>query len=252
MGFNTSGASPDSLGQWMQAFKVVYALTEASVQELSEQGDGLLRKTSGDGLQIRKITRETLQNNRALAAEIYSLALIGCLGFAKEEGPIQFRQDIAEKLGSSRKFYVISHEKPDAAEEVEADIEGIDAEAYASLVASTSDQDLEKKTEEEKSSPSTVARRVAPLSNRGTIPTQQRSLAVQNLASGIISQLRANEESRRKSAEKKREFQDELDRTKLKDRILKEEIKKEEINATERAKSTLRMKRNFGKPTDNK
>lgn len=253
-------ASPDPLAQWMQTFQVVYALTANAIEELSNQEPGVIRKSSGEGLQIRKITADMLQSNRQLASEVYALALSGYLGFGQENGRISFRQDVAEKIlgrqenggkpSSTRTFKVISHGTEETPEEIDADIEAIDQESYAALLANR-DTDQEKKPEKE--SKATVSTpRFTPTLSKDMGSAHKRSLAVQNFASGVISQMRTNEENRRKNAEQKKEFQEEIDRTKLKDRILKDEIKKEGIVASEKAKSNERVNRNFDKPTQNK
>lgn len=250
--FNIQGAFSDPADQRRQTL-VIYALTGAAVNELTDLENGMLRKSSGDGLHIRKITMQDLQNDRALAGEIYDLALTGCLGFAQEGGPVRFRQDIAEKLGTTRTFKVISHEKPDNVEEVEVDIQGIDIDAYAALVASASDKDKDQKLKEEhQDTPSASISKAGLTGRKNALSTHQNSLAVQNLFAAMNSQLKTNEENRRKHAEQKKEFQDEIDRTKLKDRIIKDEIKQKEINDGEKIKSALRMNRNFDKPTHNK
>lgn len=259
-----SNTPPTSLDH-LSKNTVFYTLTKRTANKLEAADSGKLQKTCGECIHVRRITWHQAKHSRILSAQVLMAVSQGHAGIAVEGRAVQFRQDIAEKLGPSRVLKVISHDRPDIeevedikdeeleGEEVEADIEGVDADAYAALAASATFTEEEKKTKESQHHASTTPLPTEELSSENTVNfAHKSSLAVQNLASNIIKQLSTNEEDRRKSAEKKKEYQDEIDRTKLKDRILKEEIRKEEIVATEKTKSALRMNRNFDKPTHNK
>lgn len=255
---NSHLPSADPLAKWMSSFKVVYALTHQSVDELSSIETGILRKECGEGLQVRKITPEMLKNDLRLAGEIHHLALSGHLGYAQENGRIQFRQDIAEKIGTVRAFKVMT-ETPDIFENLEVEIDAIDHETYASLhlpeseteeIAEEKEKKLEKKQQED--SKKTHRQSSTPTNNKQPFITLlNRIQRLIQTVRYLLEQLRSNEKNRRDHAAKEREADKQREREAIEDEILMREIIKDEtlkpvLLEPEIKASVQRADRNFG------
>lgn len=249
-----TGFPQHSLENWIQAcpFQTLYLLTDQSFNQLSSIESGTLRSESGANLLIRRITAEMLRSDFSLASEIYEVARMGQLGFGRDDRHIQFRHDIAEKLGESRTFKVVNANQPDKIEEMNVDIESIDQEAYEAMVAIPSELEVEDDKEDKKEKKLAregmreTAARAASSSARSPVSKQQ-AITAQEISAKVIQQLRAEEETRRERAKKKEQFRSEIDDMKLRKEILQKEIKTKSITSAEDTSSQQRKDLNVGK-----
>ena len=240
--------SLNPLIKWIAAFESAYAFTDDSISELST---GLLRKQSGDGLQVRKITRDMLKNQK-LAEEIYSMAQNGLLGFTSKSGSIEFRKDVAEKIGPLRTFKVVNHENPDQGEILEARITGLDKEAYHSVAGLATDLKAEEK---ETSEAGKKERKLASRPETGLSAVlksnqkilQQEQTMIRQLFNRVIQQLRENEKARQEKAKERRQAESKQEHEEIKLETLKKEIRNKEITTKEIDRTDQIAKRNDGK-----
>lgn len=252
----------DPLARWMATFEVAYALTTTSISELSSAESGLIRKSSGEGLHVKKITYEMLTSDSKLAQEIHGLAINGHLGFISG-AKIQFRQDIADKIGSARTFKVFHHDraaeiKP---EDIELEIVGVDEESYSSLAGITlfPEPKLEKKeqkSEEEKKETeptSSSSSRTAPSSLREKMSARffRQQTAIQEVAKFLLSQLKQQARKRIKRAREEKDQERSDKHQEIKGEALKAELRNREVLKAETKKSD-QQKRLESKELDSK
>jgi hypothetical protein len=207
--------SQNSLDLWVKSFQaqapVIYAFTEASIQELSY---GLLVIESGPSLQVRRITCNMLRHDNQLAREVYELAHTGHLGFAnnRDDRHIQFRADIAEKLGGSRTFNVINTAKPDQVEEMNAEIDAIDEASYMAMVTIPERTELEKDKKHKSSSDERLLQRETAPKTHGVSASGPKEMAASRKRAELnrdvsrrIEDLNAEEKRLRQERAKKRD-----------------------------------------------
>jgi hypothetical protein len=235
---NTNDRSADPFSKWVQAFEGAYALTDTSINNLSSQKPGLFRKSSGESLQIRIITKAMLTDNLILANEIHGLALHGHLGFGTNTGKIEFRKDIADKIGSTRTFAILNLEHPEKVEMLNAEVGSIDEETYSLLAGvnlllepkpELTAKTIEKKKESEPSekSPTFIGR--APIQNNQRFAERQK-VAQERLVLNAIKHANAIEKKRNKHAREEAEKEKKIVRTEIKKDVIGHEIKNREID----------------------
>ena len=229
----TNDKPVNPLDKWVAAFEEAYALEDENTNDLLLQEPGLLRKPSGEAVQITRITQDMLKKDPKLARAVLDMAAHGLLGFISHagstSGKIEFRQDIAEKIGK-RSVEVVNLYHPDATEPLNAEIGSLDDAAYALLAGVTlllEEQSEVKKEETEKKKEASSAGKSSNAVRPSAVPASQQKLVnpqhniVKKLALNILKDLRVNEKQRTKKAA------DEADKEK---RILSQEIKRDVIN----------------------
>lgn len=235
----------DLLNKWVEAIEFVYVLTDKSIDELASQRPGFLRKTSGEGLQISKFTKDMLKLDSTVAGKIKKLASDGLLGFIDpQNGNIQFREDIAKKIGSHCKFTILNLENPDAREYMDAKVTGLDEKSYSSLARVQLLSDPEKKTEGKKSKDDELAKKVASKAVVPTLPKTPKELqkiAMRNkIALDVVRHMRKEEKRRVEKAAEIREEEKKVKRQKIRKDEIKHEIRNDEIEHADTNRTNIK------------
>lgn len=253
------GRGNDPFADLMNSKKVFYALTSETIQQLES---GTLKSTSGDSLQLRRITPEMMKNNQRLIAEIHAMALLGQLGFTSHGNRnISFRNDVAEKIGQSRNIQVFNPEDLEHSEdEFNAEIGAVDDIEYSNLTEQhlilesfepedkEAELENEHKQHQEVKKTDTQHRAAAAPKEEKLLPKQQ--FVVRQVADSILQQSRVNEERRREHAAEDREKEAKRERKEVKREVENREIKNAEISHTEKVASHKRQERTFGEEID--
>lgn len=238
--FNSSDQPIDSLAKWMSTFHVAYALNNKNMNSPGDLEPGLMRKTSGEGLSVRKITVEMLKDNKQLAEEIHGLALHGLLGFAsKDKSQIRFRQDIAKKLGNIKTIDVVK--KNNKVKHLNATVGSLDNKSYSSLagIILSSEQETTETLEKSEQQEEEFLKKTR-LSTPSLTPTSKGFQILQKFANsrnklfeGLLQQLREVERNRVKHAAELREKEAKEERQHIKTDVLKRELRTSEIKHAE-------------------
>lgn len=257
-------AAQDPFAKWSN-FQDVFVLSDQSLSDITSAASGSLRKDCGESLIVKRITGEMLKDNAQLASAIHAMAMSGQLGFITAGGNLQFRADIASKLGDIRSFKVLNAGSTDldSAHVMEARIESVEADEYHSLaktsfaphmdleVHEAEGKEIEPEVEEHihkepeeasKHSPS-FAKPVAQVAQKAA---EAQHIAKMQIAEQMIAQMRAAEANRREKAREVREADAKEERDQVKQDTLKREIKNGEIKNAELKTSYQRADRNYG------
>ncbi len=234
----------------MGGMTVFYALTPVSIQQIES---GVFKSTSGENLQMRRITSEMMKGNQGLIAEIHALALAGHLGFTSQgNNNIRFRSDVAEKIGNTRNFQTFTLVHPENTEEFTAEISGVDATEYSNLteqfISLEEEAELEKKHKHNKIDEAQLTHLAPPPKREKVLPNQQK--AVRQLAESMLQQTEINQEKHRNHAAEVRREEAKVEREEVKRETLKREIKNSEIAKTEKNASDKRQELNVGEEID--
>lgn len=253
------GRGNDPFADLMNSKKIFYALTSETIQQLES---GTLTSTSGDSLQLRRITPEMMKNNQRLIAEVHAMALLGQLGFSSHGNRnISFRNDIAEKIGQSRNIQVFNPEDLEHSEdEFNAEIGAVDDIEYSNLTEQhlilealevVEDKEVEHESEHKQQhevKKTEHHRAAAAPKEEKLLPKQQ--FVVRQVADSILQQSRVNEERRREHAAEERDKEAKRERKEVKREVEMREIKNAEISQAEKVASQKRQERAFGEEID--